>query len=1244
MQNTHNKSNRRLWLKYVYVLVALLLMIPALPAFSQGTGNPARLERPPSQLYPDSGDAANHSGRGPSGPPESSDTIFTVDTGATLDDYRFRSESPILFNIEIDRVVGRVDTEGYLIDADKLIQNGLLSDKAHLQLLVYDVDEDYAGSDVVREIDRVYLNGHFIGTLSGANDTWSVTRFDFDIRYLKFARSSCVEYGGATKQDYLSACHSAPTVAQNEIRIDIDTGNSGSDVWAVETDWGAISLDAARPVLFVHGKGGSDGSGACMANSTGGCTYWDADDGRYFFNFRGQFNQAGYLTNITENRLGGETTIAYNAKILKTIIAEVKTRYGVDKINIVSHSKGGLDARGYISDSSLNSANDVEKLVTLASPHHGSYLADLGINYPPLAWLLGQSITEATKNVSEDYMKNTFNPSHPGKADVSYYSIPDDAGSNTGPFGLYELPDWQVNSLYEEDQRKGAPWAWNALYWLGNYKGHNDFLVTVPSANLNDISGHGANTITFDDYNRNHHSIRAAERQEYEKDLTIVNLVKSCLDLKTGYTGTYQSQTGNATQATTSDESSTLSSLNGAINQGATVEQVVGVDSSTHVDFALFWQEGELYLELVSPLGQVITSTTSDPNIKYSESRTGEYFNYLMKGKLATFSIANPAQGQWTVRVKAAQSLPGGQVQWAVLSSQESQVSLDLSTTETWQKFNNQVTLQATLKDGATAVTGAVANAEIVAPSGAKTEITLVDNGSNGDAQANDGVYTGKFTASEAGVYRLAADTNSSKWGIPVQRTAVGQIPVGSDAASLSIGYTDTGIDNDGDGYYNYLRINVPVSVKTAGTYRVVGTLYDAASNKMVDADASLVLGAGANTIALNFDGKQIAENNGSGTFTLRDLQLIDKTNDEPLQVDFNANAYTTKAYTNGQFEHSPLYLTGSSSNWGTDLNGNGKYDTLTVQVGAYVETAGTYTWNARLTDASDFEYGWSSSTSYLSAGINQINFVFDGKTINGHRVNGPYYLKDLAMWGISGYIDQIYVASTSAYLYTQFEPAPTRVFLPIIDRRAGFESDFNGTSGSWTPVVGSWWVDASYYNGYSASNAFSTAYYAAAQFANLDYRARLRRTGCSSCSNVIIIRGVVQPLSGISFWGTGISLQYTNNGWYSVWAQNAGGGEFPLAEWATTGAVIQGENWNELRVVANGSGLTFYINGNLVWSGSTSIVNPGYVGLGFYSNYSGDMLYVDWAKLSELNVTAPQPVVNLPQTDVVPGRIERSP
>ena len=63
---------------------------------------------------------------------------------------------------------------------------------------------------------------------------------------------------------------------------------------------------------------------------------------------------------------------AEHAKELSNIIGQIKKETGQNKMNIVAHSKGGLDARVYLA----NNTKDVANLVMIGTPNAGSPLAE----------------------------------------------------------------------------------------------------------------------------------------------------------------------------------------------------------------------------------------------------------------------------------------------------------------------------------------------------------------------------------------------------------------------------------------------------------------------------------------------------------------------------------------------------------------------------------------------------------------------------------------------------------------------------------------------------------------------------------------------------------------------------------------------------------------------------------------------------------------------------------------------------
>lgn len=96
-----------------------------------------------------------------------------------------------------------------------------------------------------------------------------------------------------------------------------------------------------------------------------------------FFLFRsfGQIEKhlkdKGYDVYIGQNDAFG--TIENNALQLKNQILDILLNLGTDKINIIAHSKGGLDAKYMIMH--LGMEDHVASLTTLCTPHKGSIVA-----------------------------------------------------------------------------------------------------------------------------------------------------------------------------------------------------------------------------------------------------------------------------------------------------------------------------------------------------------------------------------------------------------------------------------------------------------------------------------------------------------------------------------------------------------------------------------------------------------------------------------------------------------------------------------------------------------------------------------------------------------------------------------------------------------------------------------------------------------------------------------------------------
>lgn len=116
-----------------------------------------------------------------------------------------------------------------------------------------------------------------------------------------------------------------------------------------------------------------------------------------------------------------------------------------DHVNIIAHSMGGLDLRYAVSKLGLDRA--VVSLTTIATPHRGSSLAELGLATPTslrdmlsdvFNWLgtnLYPSMTSDIKAALEDLTRNrvvnVFNPMVPDMPGVKYFSWSAGVGKGT---------------------------------------------------------------------------------------------------------------------------------------------------------------------------------------------------------------------------------------------------------------------------------------------------------------------------------------------------------------------------------------------------------------------------------------------------------------------------------------------------------------------------------------------------------------------------------------------------------------------------------------------------------------------------------------------------------------------------------------------------------------------------------------------------------------------------------------------
>jgi hypothetical protein len=867
-----------------------------------------------------------------------------LDTGCT-----YRGGGPLVFTIKVGRVVG---------DVQKLKQNHLISDTVELNLPAFDIDFDTVVPPYSPERDRVTFNGHVVSSqfLTGGNNTWKLNSFQVPIEWVLFPSDP--------------GSGNAATPKDNTIRIDIDTANS-VEVWCTSVDWASLSIKKVpRPVVMAHG---------ILSNHTVWSPIWVTN-----------LNNLGIPNDGTLD-LGKMSSIQSNAAKIASQVSRDKKRWGVDKVNLATHSKGGLDSREYVERS-----KDVEQVIQLGTPNAGSPLADLvrrikvagtyvlgGLIFGPVIDQFSDFALPAGVQLTTKSMKN-YNLAHGHNPKVRYTALA----------GVYSPGSCFSPSCLADRALIGIV-------------GPGDTVVPTSSVySLPFINNLAPIRSTYPDVYAKHTRLETTQ-QVFDRVSPLVKAPGSRSALQDSQENLLISGTATAANLIQTGQVQTLT---------------VPIDEGAPVYFTLLYGTGDLGMTLTAPSGQRLDITSSE----FGASD-------IPGGFMKVYRIEAPEAGDWTVTV-AGTSAPNG-VFYAVNAwFDTSEISLPsggipgIVLTDALPNPNahagEPLVLSGILRKDGIPLLGAAAQALIGMPDGTTRRLDLHDDGLAGDAVASDGVYSGKFAeTSQPGNYEIVLQAFGTALSNPssFSRETFALATVSRSSSNFTGTYRDQGLDTDGDGLFDQLLVDADLNVTDSGHYRIFGVLTDAEGNTH---EASVVadLLAGPATATLAFDGEEIFSNRVNGPYTLSSISLIEEGDIELLPVASETDAFRTAAYDYHQFQHASILLTGNGSSTGIDTNGNGLYDLLKVDIAVEVDSAGYYSWSASLVDADGRDLGFVSNDGYLDIGPGQLELYYDGQAIGTGGVDGPYYVRNLLVFGAGRSLVANEAFTTDAFLASQFE------------------------------------------------------------------------------------------------------------------------------------------------------------------------------------------------------------------------------
>ncbi len=249
----------------------------------------------------------------------------------------------------------------------------------------------------------------------------------------------------ALPQRSATAAPTAATTAAAPTLLAEVNGPGRGRVWV-----GSIpAYSSTKPVLvFVHGLHGK-------AQGWWGPTEYYGTNDMYDKAYASGYRTA--FVSLDDEVDGPASSMWNNGNTLNRQIDVILAYYGVSSVNIIAHSKGGVDTNSAIVHSGASAK--IQKVVTLSSPHHGSQLADLAYSWWAgwLASLLGQR-DDGTYTMQTGYM--------------SYFRSVTDG-----------RPEYNNVRFYTSGGKHHGPW-FSAMWFGGGYlPGDNDGVVTVSNSN-----------------------------------------------------------------------------------------------------------------------------------------------------------------------------------------------------------------------------------------------------------------------------------------------------------------------------------------------------------------------------------------------------------------------------------------------------------------------------------------------------------------------------------------------------------------------------------------------------------------------------------------------------------------------------------------------------------------------------------------------------------------------------------------
>jgi|GEM_PF-905820 len=994
-----------------------------------------------------------------------------VDDGGTLDQYLY-GPGPITFDM---------DLQGFEPDPAG-------GQPVELRMFVYDVDQAGSG-ECGPEVDRVSVNGHPVGTLTGADSQWIVNTFSIPAGTLE------------------------PTA--NSFRVDIDTGGTGC--WAVQVDWAEVTLpftiaqlstDATDDVDILRGTSTDEIPDRVFErafDASGNLTAPTADDP-----IADSMNDTHWFSGPTAGQFTyGYTLDAWPAKPdwEPTVKARWQFSGGGGSGSGPAAGVTGWDGEVTVDVPTLTGKYDLTMWLEISKD--GTVLVEQE-RTTSVYVLLGEPVGggwfgPSTATPKQQWLDRAFQLGASGKsapADL-LRSLTD--GIYANPLGWSYVGTAPYNTpeeLIEGTGTRGECFNFRDVWWIlalsvgvdvstDGYD-HNPFVTTTrpaldgnASANAAPAAGgapdrwffgrHGWGTYGGTRYDPTFGVVAPDAATQFENDSMLCKVyggtVASFFCGETnGGTNAYEVVPTGATNATgwplntyrllpPPPAPAPFQRL-AATTALAAALPVTDQGEDTDGDGRSDWLRVDVpvtapadgphtvLLHLSAADGTYLATGTLDPssraNLVLQTDLTAGAHTVVVRfpGRAVQ---ASGSDGPYTVsgEVRAPDGSVVGSVDHTTQPYDRTTFQGPLATTGavTDEVVGDQlrlhvpltpaasgpVTVAVQLFAGGTQVGATSSDVTLTAPTA--QDVTLDLATAPIWSHGVDGPYTAYLTVRDATSTTALTHTTAA---YDADALAPPPVRIGPDVS-------DTGTDTDGDGRFDTLDVAAEVVATTTGPVTVHAALVAPDGTRVTSADATVDAGPAPAAVTVHLSGADIAEAGLDGPY---DVALVV---DEPSGSPQMTRVHRTGPYQASQFDPPVALLTGTYSDTAVDTNGDTHPDVLRVDAGITVTEGADVTVSGTLVDQAGDRVAKASVTASFVAGTGFVSLDFAGADIDAHGVAGSYRLTgvELGRPGEAPQVTALDVHTTAAYAADLFRPGGAFFVDSVADR--GQDDDGDG-------------------------------------------------------------------------------------------------------------------------------------------------------------------------------------------------------